>query len=305
MKWLRRLGYLILALAVIGAGAYYWLIVDASGPSEGDYAIDMAEVRTLAASLQGDKAAEIRVERISAFKMPFTAMIAGESWTETDVPVYSYQLAFAGKSILIDTAIDGVAAIAQKDPSFDGLAYARMQAAMITADDIVITHEHPDHIGGLVAHPALPMVLEHTQLTQEQVDHPEKMFGLKFPDNALKDYTPLAYDKYRVLAPGVVLIKAPGHTPGSQMVFVQLADGKEFLFLGDIAWRFENVERVRTRARLVSWWFLGEDRDAVLHELAELKRLRDAEPNLIMVPGHDVDKMNEILQSGAMASGFK
>lgn len=301
---LRWFGFVVLGLAVTGAGAYYWLIVDASGPSGGSYSIDMAEVRSLANSIHINKASEIRVERIAAFQMPFTAMVAGETWAETDVPVYSYQLVFPGTTVVIDTAIDGGQAAKEKDPSFDPAAYARMQTAMLNASAVAITHEHPDHIGGLVAHPQLAGVLAHTRLTKEQVDHPEKMFGLKFPDGALAGYTPLTYDRYQVLAPGVVLIKAPGHTPGSQLVFVQLANGKEYLFLGDVAWRWENVERVRTRARFVSWYFLGEDRDAVLNELAAFKQLHEAEPNLIMVPGHDVKHMNELTAAGAFAGTF-
>ena len=304
---LRWLGRIVLFLAVVGAAAYYWLIVDGSGPwGDGTYAIDLAEVRSLANSIQNDKPSEIRVERIAGFKMPFTAMIAGESWNEVDVPVYSYQVVYPGAAtVVIDTAIDGVQAAKDKDPTFDAAAYARMQTAMTAASNIVITHEHPDHIGGITAAPNLTAILPQIRLTKEQVDHPEKMFGLKFPEGALTGYTPLTYDKYHVLAPGVVLIKAPGHTPGSQLVFVQLANGKEYLFLGDVAWRFENVERVRTRARLVSWWFLGEDRDAVMTELAELKRLHDAEPNLIMVPGHDVKHMEALTAQVAFAGTFK
>lgn len=301
MRWLRWLGYAVLVLAVVGAGAYYWLFVDSRVPP-GAYAIDMAEVRKLANAVAGDKPTEIRVERVFGFKMPFAAAVAGAGWEEVQVPVYAYQIAYADRALVIDTGVDTGS---KADPLFDAAAYARMQTAMLTAASIVVTHEHPDHIGGIVAHPGIAAVLSHTQLTREQVDHPEKMFGLKFPDGALNGYTPLNYERYHALAPGVVLIKAPGHTPGSQMVYVQRADGKEVLFLGDIAWRYESVERLAARARYVSDYYLKEDREAVLLQLAELKRLTTAEPNLAMVPGHDGERMEALLKSGAIVAGFK
>lgn len=302
MGFLRWLGYGALASLILTVGGYYWLFVDTHMPS-GSYTVDMSEVRKLSDTIAGDKPVEVRVERVTSFRFPMTAAVAGAGWNEVEVPVYSYQIAYPDRAVVIDAGVSGEETGA--DPNFDRAAYDRMLAAMRTASAVVVTHEHPDHIGGLVAHPDLAAVLGNTRLTQEQVDHPEKMFGLSFPDGALANYRALAYDRYHALAPGIVLIKSPGHTPGSQMVFVKTAGGREYLFLGDIAWRFESVERLAARARLVSMFFLSEDRDAVLLQLAELKRLRDSNPDLVMVAGHDIDQMSRLLKSGAIAEGFK
>ena len=306
MRWLRWLGYALVVLLVIGAGAYYWLIVDSSGPSgDARYEIDMAEVRRLASSLQGDKPTEIRFEHVASFKFPFTAAVAGESWEMLDVPVFSYQVVYPTGTLIIDTGVDGAQAAKDENVTFYPEPYARMQKAMETTSWIVITHEHPDHIGGLVAHPNIALVMTRAKLTREQIEHPEKMFGLKWPPGVIDNQERIDYDRYLAVAPGVVLVKAPGHTPGSQMVFVQRADGKEMLFLGDVAWRFESVERVRTRARLVSQFMLGEDRDAVMRELVELHRIHEAEPSLTMVAGHDAKHHAETVQQGLLIEGFK
>ena len=66
-----------------------------------------------------------------------------------------------------------------------------------------------------------------------------------------------------------------------------------------------NIDQVRERARLVSWWFLGEDRDAVLSELAALNALKKAEPNIHIVPGHDLAAVTALEQAGLITKGFR
>lgn len=304
MIWLRRILYFVLFLAVLAVPTYWWLIMESHMPSSGSYAIDMAEVRRLADSMPGDKPAEVRVETIGSGDFPKTAIMAGDTWEPEAMPMSAYQLVYADKTVIIDTGL-------QKPPGesfvnkFDADAYKRMSDALNKTALIVITHEHVDHIGGLLAQPNLKQLLGVAKLTKEQISDERYMQPLKWPAGALDGYQPLEYDRYAAVAPGVVLIKAPGHTPGSQLVYVKRADGQEMLFLGDVAWKRRNIDQLRQRARLVTWWFLNEDRDQVMLELAEFKRLTEAEPKLEMMPGHDQDALDHFVSAGLLVKGFK
>lgn len=295
---------ILLALIVIGLLAYYPLVLHSPSPGKSPYPLDIVKVRELAQSLPGPAPYEIRMEKVAEFVFAEAMVMAGEPWQSTPIPIYSYQLVIPGGSIIADAAVsgtEGVPGFMVND--FDTAAYERMNAAMEKADHIVITHEHFDHIAGIFDHPNLEQILPAVKITQTQIDHPERMKPSEIPP-AFDGYQPLQYQDMHALAPGVVLIQAPGHTPGSQMVYVRLSDGKEVLLLGDVAWQYRNIEAVKARP-LFSAAMIRENRTQTIEQFDTLHQLAETHPEIKQVPGHDEEVMAELLDTGVLMQGFQ
>ena len=291
------------AVAVIAAGAYYWLFLQ-SPALESKFAIDIKEVRRLAASLPGETPRGIHYEHVMDFKAPDAATVTGDSWKQSTLWGIAFQLVYSDHTAILETTMSGEQA--KESGMVTGYypeAYGRVIQAMSKASLILVTHEHPDHIGGLAAHPDLKRLLATSvKLNKQQIANHEH--AAKFPEGAFANYQPIDYDKYLAVAPGIVLIKVSGHTAGSQMIFVRKSDGTELLFLGDVAWIMRNVEVVRGKPRFISAK-IGEEREAVLPQLVAVHALAEAEPKLVIVPGHDGGTIAELTRRGVMKEGFE
>ena len=303
MSKARRKLWWLLLLLILAVPAYYILVVHS--PARGTpYALDLAAVRSLAGSMGGAKPQAIRFERIMSLQFAEAMIMAGDPWRASPMPVYAYQLVFPDRTVMIDAALPRQ--IAKPDflvMDFDTDAYQRLLAALDQTSLIAVTHEHMDHIGGIAEHPRLGLLLPALRLTAEQLANPKGMAPARLPDQVMQGYTPLRYDRLHLLAPGVVLIKAPGHTPGSQMVYVQRADGREVLLLGDVSWRRRNIDQVRERPLFMTL-IIGEDRNAVLGQFAALRELAAAEPGIALVPGHDGPAMEPLVADRTLEPGL-
>ena len=92
--------------------------------------------------------------------------------------------------------------------------------------------------------------------------------------------------------PGIALVKSPGHTPGSQMVYVALENGREYLFIGDVTWHMDGIRLMKGKA--APW--ITENKDQVMAELRWLNELGRTEKNVIVVASHDGEEHKELQQ---------
>lgn len=297
-KVLLRLG---VGLLVIVALFYVTLVAPAYGPESCTFQLDLDKLRALAASMPGEKPREIRVEHVTSTDFPRAIACAGESWSKVQFRVYAYQLVFADKTIVIDTAMNASQAkeIRMTD-GYDEAAWQRVSRGLSQASAAYVTHEHIDHMGGAVANESWAGVMH---LTPHQLDGKTSNSPAISPAvrAAVK---PLEYSGATVVAPGVVLIEAAGHTPGSQLVFITRADGTEVVLTGDTAWLMENIEREQGPAKFVPL-MMGSDRHANSCQLAALNRIRRDAPQVAIMPGHDKAQMQALLDKGVFVVGFK
>jgi glyoxylase-like metal-dependent hydrolase (beta-lactamase superfamily II) len=268
---------------------------------------DLAEVRQAARMIPGALPLRVNVIKFAESRRTKNFAVKGLPAEPSVQARTAYQIVYADGTIMVDTGMDlathRFSGHGAEEPYFPE-AEARVAGALQKAKTIIVTHEHGDHIAGLIKSPSFAELAPKTVLTREQletlIDAPQIPELRPTPEMAAKLHV-IDYAGTMAFAPGIALIKAPGHTPGSQMVYVALQSGKELLLAGDVAWHMDGVRL--NRGKDAPW--IKEPPELMARELDWLNGLNRTEANLSIVISHDDEQRRAYIEQGVLGDGFE
>lgn len=268
----------------------------------------LQRVRQAAAAVPGELADAINFVKVAESHRTYSAVIEDGSEDPFISARSAFQIVYPDGSIMLDSGMDETVhrfyGFGRVEPYWPDVNDT-VQAALRRAQLIIITHEHGDHVAGVLRSDYRDELAPKTILTKDQVR--TLSLAPQLPEITLtpaqaRDYIVVDYELILPVAPGVVLIKSPGHTHGHQMVYVQLAGGQEFLFIGDIGWSLDNITELKLRpAATIAR--VKEDPQALMHQMTWIKQVMDAD-GLIVVPSHDDRLLTRYAEEGLLGTSL-
>jgi glyoxylase-like metal-dependent hydrolase (beta-lactamase superfamily II) len=266
-------------------------------------------VRRAATAIPGARPTGINYVKVAESHRPLSEIIEGGSQERYVSARTAFQVSYPSGSVMIDAGMD------QTVHKFFGFGReapywpdrnAAVQDALKKANLIVVTHEHGDHVAGVIRSESRKEIAAKTILTREQVRtlslYPQ-MPEIRLTPEAARDYIVVDYETHLPVAPGIVLIKAAGHTPGHQMVYVRLESGREHLLIGDVAWTLANVTQFKLRPA-ATMRRISEDAQALMHQLRWIKDTMEQE-KLLVIPSHDDVLLQDLVAKRLIGEGLR
>ena len=164
---------------------------------------------------------------------------------------------------------------------------------------IVLTHFHADHVAGVTRAANYNELAAKTFVSvataQCLLNTPHRPH-LAMTAEQVNQLNVFDYGQYYPVAPGIVLIKAHGHSTDHQMVYIALQSGREVLHSVDVGWVLENIRQIKGKA--APW--VKEDVSAVIGQLRWLNNVLRNENNVTLLVTHDDTLFTKLTESGGL-----
>ena len=291
---IRFAAVLIVTAVAAGASDAYLQAQNAAA----SWTANLADLRRVASVIPGRRPLRINVMKFAESRRTKNFSVRGAAAEPSVQARTAFQVVYTDATVMVDAGMDrqvhnffgrGV------EEPYDEAAAKEVERAVAAARLIIVTHEHGDHVAGVIRAVNAPELARKTILTRTQVQTlmtAPQMPEIKLSEDLARQVILVDYDKYMPVAPGIAVVKAAGHTPGSQMVFVALESGREYLLIGDAAWHMDGVRLITGKD--APW--VTEDQNAVLDQLRWLNQLSRTEPSLVIVASHDDEQHKTLMQ---------
>lgn len=273
-------------------------------PAQGEWP-DTPAVWPAAGSASGVQFSVLRTAESKASREAW--LVAGGRWSVQRRLVYSAVLIRhpRGGTLLFDTGLgrrvdDQFKSLSALSRAFLGYeagtpAADQLKSQGIVPSAIVLSHLHWDHASGLPDFPGIEVWVPPAERDQARRD------GL--PAFIASQFEGVRWGELRFTAPpymgfeashdwfgdgSVVLVPLSGHTAGQVGLFLNLASGQRYFFIGDTTWTLEGVQGPAERPWLTRT-LTGVDHDdaQVRRAIVQIHRLWQRHPTLVVVPAHD------------------
>jgi len=239
--------WLLIVIVAIGV-PFWWLMIDSPGRSAPPKPVHIADLRALAAEIPGNRPLAVIATRTGSRLVVGETFAAGIGLQRRRLAMITWSLPVPGKGpVVIDPGADADEAGVASYEAIDAARLRRIATETKIASLILHTH------GPMSPHkPASP-----------------------------------SFATAQAIAPGVVIIPTDGHAPDTRLIYVQLANGKEFLFAGNIGTLSENWTDLRLRSHWAAWRGPRQNDDETYAWLRTIRQLGAEAPRMTIVPGHD------------------
>ncbi len=282
-------------------------VVDEAGVRVIPFTADLSTIRRLAGVLPGAWPVAINGIRVAASIRPRRVVIGGDD-TPVTMPRAAFQVVYPDATVMIDSGLDrethdSFSTPDKREPYFPD-EFAKLRQALNAARMIVLTHFHADHAAGVTQAENFDELAAKTFISvataQCLLNTPHRPH-LRMPAERLNKFMIFDYGDYYPVAPGMVLVRAHGHSADHQMVYIALQSGREILHSVDVGWVLENIRQVK--GKTAPW--VKEDKGAVLGQLRWLNAILRNERNVSLLVTHDNALFEAAVKDGTIGGALK